>query len=493
MSGLKLPIKGDQEPLIVYQMRVLKKVKTMGGKTTRALKRILNEGEKLDRRELVIFKKSLVGWESYLIENYNHLGELNEWPVGPDGKEVYHSIAMSIYWEISRMRVLIHKEDFSDLVEWKLSNHQHLMEHLGKAGRIVKEDIGVMMFTQDEIKATIFNLVEVIDMIPYTDHLREFVDIVDLKCSTFLCQTMSGTIVNDERFRTVQDMRPGAKPILRKVVTENESGEFEENMVKEWEEKDKRCLFNRDFWIFCTIYVTKLRRRFYYQSMIPEMKLERPTSSYITKEAVERVKSWCFDLAMGLADNFDDIYKSNCRQGYNFDGDKQWYYYKYPMASKTLEAQVRKLRPDIGVHFFEESNVSRRSAINMTNQSYSSRLFVIDLIDRYFRIYKNINWKDGYVIFNSDIEDSFEKLTTSKEPFLIQMFSSFWIYLGGEVLVVDSIYSGICLWLLCIRKSRRIAGQSPDTLFGNCNISELIDKILIGRKKEEPGVLSVKL
>lgn len=493
MSGFNLPKKHPQEPLEQYQMKVMKKIRSMGGKTTRALKKVLTDGEVLGINERDVFRRTLDRWEAYLVENYRYLGRLSMWPVGPDGTEVYHSIAMSLYWEISRMRVLIHKDDFPHLVEWKLSDHEHLVESLGSAGRVVDGDIGVMMYTQEEIRTTIFNLVEVINMIPYTEHFKEFVNLIDLKCSTFLCQTMSGTIINDQKFRMVQDMRPGSKPIKKKIVHEDENGDYMEEIVDEWSESDKRCLFNRDFWIFCTIYMTKIRRRFYYQSMIPQMDLQRPTLSYLPDQAIDRLKDWCTKLAVGLADNFDDRYKANCRQGYNFDGDKQWYDYKFPMSSRTVEAQVRKLRPETAVSFFSEDNVSRRSVINMTNQSYSACIFIIDLVDRYFRIYKDLNWRDGYVIFNEDIEESFDKLTTSKEPFLVQVFSSFWVYLGGKVLVADSIYAAICLWFLCVRKTRSGLGLPADTLLGNCNIGDVINRVLSPQDKEEEGIVTVAI
>ena len=218
MSGFILPTRGDQEPIELFKAKLAKIVRNMGRKTTRALINILNKNEELQVAECSVFAETLENWEAYLIENNNHLGKLELCPVGPNGSEVYHSLGMTLYWEISRMKVLVNRARFPELVKWKLSDHEHLKVGLGKAALVVDDDsVSVMTYTQNEIVSIVYNLVEVIDMIPYTEHLREFIDLIDIKCSTFLCQTMSGTIIDDETFRLCAKVYGGLSTLVDSI------------------------------------------------------------------------------------------------------------------------------------------------------------------------------------------------------------------------------------------------------------------------------------
>jgi hypothetical protein len=480
-----------------------KVITKMGRRTSKALKKILQDGENISWAERDMFRDTMDAWQAYLVENFRlkEVGKINMLPVGPDRTQVPSSFAMQIYWEICRMKVIVHKEDLPNMVEWTLADRPELKILLKKAGEVVADDeIGILLYTQEEIKAVIFNLVEVLNTIPYLASFREFFDLVELKCATFFCQTMPGTIVNDETFRTIVGKRVDPNATKKRKINETSINSMLEDDEDEEEEDDdeslNRCTFNRLFWVFCTNYVTQIRRRFHYESLFPVANLDRSPLSYIPDGSIERLKMWCHNLADGLADNFDERYKDSCRQAYNFPGDAEWFFFRYPHMSKTVEAQVKKLRAKTAVEFFAQANVSRGSALARTHASYPSILFVLDLLDRYFRIFKQLKWRDGYVIENGSVEDCFEKLSTSHEPFLVQVFSSYWVYLGGrkgKILIVNDIYAAICLWLVCVRKTRTSAKLPPDTLLGGIDISDVANRILSPKEEEERGLFTIPL
>ena len=487
MSSYELPEFTPEEP-IKYDLRMSKIIVNLGRRTSKALKKILQDGENVSWAERDMFRKTMEGWQAYLVENFRlkQVGRIKMLPVGPGRTEVPSSFAMQIYWEVCRMKVIVHKEDLPKMVEWKLADRPELKAMLKKAGEVVEDDdIGILLYTQEEIKAVIFNLMEIIDTIPYLESFREFFDLVELKCATFFCQTMPGTIINDETFRTIVGRRD---PDGTQAMVDDDDDDDDEGL--------NRCTFNRLFWMFCTNYVTRIRRRFHYESLFPVANLDRSPLSYIPDGSIERLKKWCSNLADGLADNFDERYKDSCRKAYNFPGDSEWFVFRYHHMSKTVEAQVRKLRTKTAVEFFAHGNVSKETALAHTDTSGSSRMFVLDIIDRYFRIFKQLKWRDGYVIDNGSIEESFEKISTSHEPFLIQVFSSYWVYLGGKkgkVLIVDDIYAAICLWFVCVRKTRSAAKLPADTLLGGINIADVANRILSPKEDENQGLFTIPL
>ena len=533
MSGYSLPhYSGKNADMVRYYRVLTTKLKKMGRKTTRVMKMILEENGNISREERGVFIRVKREWQAYMIETYHFLGELKVMPFGKGGDEVYHSWTLQLFIEVTRIHVILNKTDLPELSRWRISDHPELKEALGDVGNVVEdENIGVLLYNLDEIKETIFRLIGIIDQIPYSKALREFVDLIELKCGTFFCQTMPGLIVNNPSFRIVIGSRKKLPPLPRIIQAYNDTKKRYENELemikesgydisskeadilsllepkvqeaiikrKELEERNTRATINRKFLIFCTIYLTKIRRRLYYQSMIPKRVIGggRSVESLIPEGALERLKEWCGKLAEGLADNFAERFSANCREAYSFPGDKQWYNFRYPRMSKTIEAQVKQLRPETARAFFAENNVSAENALERADKSVAARFFVIDLIDRWFMIYRDLRWRDGYVVKNEDIESQFDKLSKSKDPFIVQVFSTFWIWLGAKVLVVDDIYSAICLWLVCVRKSRRSAGLPKDTLFGNIYIGDIIDKIL--KPKEETGgagadnILSIRI
>lgn len=234
------------------------------------------------------------------------------------------------------------------------------------------------------------------------------------------------------------------------------------------------CTFNQRFLGFCFFYMGELLRRFFYYDLLVQNTLQQQNlPPHATIELLgERVKEWCTKILASFADDaFEDLYADNMPKGYAFAGDDGWFRFSRT-GVHSRGACIAELRPHLHKRFFSEEQVSRRSVINTTRDSYVSRLFVLRAIDEFLKIQiSRLRWMNAVVVMNDGIEMSAYKLQTNLAPVLLQVFSSFWPYDQGRVYVCDDIYQavGVWFWLLATRYN----GMLYD-----CDLSEFVSQIV---------------
>lgn len=437
----------------------------MGEFTTQWIEKIFHPKDDglVEPQDLRKLKHYYETWNAYLIENFDFLMKVKMLPVGPDSTPtVPHCTGFQIFMEICRLKIIIYKDDLYEFAEWRFEHHQNFQASLGIVGSFVPPEVPVWLYTQSEISKVLFSLPIIINQLVISEELIQFLTIVDLRISSFFVQTFPGDILDVDSRRIEVNKR-------------NPHLDTEDN---------KRCTINREFWIFTSNYLTTvIRKRIFFDELIPKRQLNDDIETYVPSGSTDRLKDWMMVLSRGLEENYEEVFANACKEAFSFPGDTWWFTYKYPHLQVSPENVLVTIRKDMHKEFFKESSVSYEVALNQTSTHFSSVVYIINLLDRYFKIFKCLEWKDGFVIFNDDVVDNFEKLANSRDPFLVQFFSSFWVYWGGNVVQVDDIYLAICLWFLVVRKTRDNAGLPKDVVFGGVYIGEEIDKVLYGKEK----------
>jgi hypothetical protein len=329
-----------------------------------------------------------------------------------------------------------------------------------------------------------------------------------LKNAIFFCQTMPGSQLNDPKFRT--DMQREVDRIVADMQTEmsarvkaglSTASEYADAMRDAYLHQQQqlvsgdglteggggRFTVNRDYWIFMTCYFYPLTRALYYVDMFPLMRLDHADNieaHYLPAGAAARAEKWCRDMAKHQGDKYFERLEDAAGDAMNNPGDMEWHLYKYPDESTNVAVVVRKGRGEAAYEdYHEQTGLSATVILDQVNVNWLSTTYVINLIDRYFNAYKSTNWQDGYVIHNPfiDEEETFDKWTISREPFLINVFNSYWLLLDRKVLPMSNVYVAFCMWLQAIRKTRKNCAAQPDCLSDNTYIGDVIDTILLGK------------
>jgi hypothetical protein len=222
---------------------------------------------------------------------------------------------------------------------------------------------------------------------------------------------------------------------------------------------------NRHFRIFSTNYMYVIMRRFFYFDLHTPQEIPK---EWITPQIIENVRNWfehtvCESLG---EDGFNQLYLECCDDAYNFPGDTQWYGYIYPARPSDIVGSVlQELRPHLQQDYFMEFRVSKAPVVNALLRDdlmgKLSRSFFFRAVGHYVETKYDTHWYNGVVIRNTSLERSANKLALPYCPYLIQIFSRYWLYDKGCIWVSDNIYEILAIWMY------KLVADYDSLLFGS--------------------------
>jgi hypothetical protein len=202
--------------------------------------------------------------------------------------------------------------------------------------------------------------------------------------------------------------------------------------------------FNRLFTAFCSIYMGEILQRFFYYDLLrPNATIEVPRADLIAASG----HTWVTKVVMELADEaFDDLYtRTASEEGYTFVGDDLWFKYSFPNTQSGRGACIATFRPHLYKRFHSESHVSKTAAL--ASPCLTARMFMITAVDEYIKMNAaHIQWRSAVVMANVDVPKQTDLLGQGLCPYLVQVFSTYWVYDNGRVHICDSIYEAIGVW-----------------------------------------------
>ena len=366
-------------------------------------------------------------------------------------------------------------------------------------------DIPVMKMLQSQVRRLVQHISSRIEVIPYHEEICKLIEIVEIKTAVFLCRTMPAAAMDDLSMRT--DLRKEAQAIADAVEKELQQrrielardpmnaqyAELEAEAVKMREQTQKAALnaaerytINTDCIFFYTCYLYPLMRLVYYAKEFPRLTLNRAQNveTYLPKGSVQRMTDWCVRLATQQKLKFSDRLTEVAADAMLLPGDLDWLAYRYPDESTHVDTVLRKTRGDHAYYdYHTQTELSYHVVLDQVGRSRTSDLYIMSLFNRWLEAYKGTHWMDSYVIHNHYIDDpeTMAKWTNSNEPFLIAVFSGFWLMIDGKVLPIKNVIVALCMWMVALRKTRAAAGKPKDCLADNTCITDLLDSILEGK------------
>ncbi len=302
----------------------------------------------------------------------------------------------------------------------------------------------ILSLTQSETRLLIFFLTQQLEEVPTRDpkvveEYRTVFQLVWLRVAHLTQETQPADVLDEENMRTAY---PG------KIGT---------------------YCFNRSYIAFCSIYLGEILQRFFFYDLIrPNATLNVPRPDILQASA----RAWVTRIVTDLAEEaFEDLFaRTASEEGYNFVGDDTWFKYSYPNMTPGRGACIATFRPHLYKRFFSDAHVSKPQAL--VSNSVAARMFMINAVEEYIKMNAgHVHWKEAAVVANTDVADRSKLLRAGMCPFLVQVFSTYWVYDKGEVHVCDSIFEAIGVWFWLLRT------RYDDTLFGS-DIGNFVKEVL---------------
>ncbi len=518
------------------------RVQALGAFTTKYLKRCADEDDAYDAAfdpdepessimttflatdyEQELLKGIFAAWQKAFIIGMESMREIRhqtlkkeEFGVGPDGKQrkIKNTLGMHVFFELTRLYGLIHRSalldeqnnittipledlttddyvmmlslsktrhplwiscvntfDISSLYETKEDPDAEVEAFLVKIKGMWTKPI--MHFTQSELYLVIFFLTQQLNDIPTMTTMcldpasgqEVRVSVLDeYRCIFHAVWLRAGYLMQELHGIEVMDM--GDDPIMRQEVLK---GQYS---------------FHRNFATFCSFYLGEIMRRFFY---LDELANNRLVDRYLREATIKTLGVATFEWVATIVDSFadeafEDLYHGVNAEGYQFVGDDGWFKFLWPQKIHSRGACITAFRPHLYKRFYSETMLSKRAVLIAARAgNYVAKLFVFKAIDEYVKIrVPNVHWTNAVVIANPGIEMSTYKLTTDLAPMLLQVFSSYWPYDKGRVVVCDDIYEGVGVWFWLLMTRYKC------TLFDR-DLKEIVKQVVPKSLFVEPG------
>jgi len=309
----------------------------------------------------------------------------------------------------------------------------------------------IMMYKQEDIMNALLMLTEKIDQLPMDaiEEVKKTLEVLYTRNSVFLCESSNTDILNVEGMRTPL---PGA-------------------------EDDSYIIPSRHYITFCTIYFHAIQRRIFFYEQI-----NKRYDKKIPQDVIDRIQHWIVELVDALgAEGFEDCHAKASEEAYNFPGDREWFKYRYPDLPAQTGAILDCFRKEYAKRYFTEYRVSKESVLGAVNQTshmgHAARIFVLNAVDQYMKTQFNFPWRDGIVIDNDAIEGAQVQLFRNKTPYLLQVFSRYWVYDDATVYPCDNLYETLAIWMYILKH------RYKSTVF-SISIDRLISKIIDDEQKK---------
>ncbi len=416
-------------------------------------------------------------WLEHLVEYYVALHEIKDYemedeldPVTFKPRRFKHATAMQIFTELTRLFYLkerpmllfedesarlcdmkdlswvkiVRSFDITDQYEEKEDKDDEVETKLTQIKAMWEKPI--LEYTQSEIMCIILFLVQQLNEVQETcmDEYQLVFNTVWIRIAQFIIH-----------------LHP------RGVLEENKNNLEESEPQMSVKVNEEFYTVHRNFYMFITIYMTPIIRRFFYQTMF--QKLTKPKEIGFIDQAT--VRKWVEDIINGFAEEaFNDLYVEHCTEAYTFPGDAIWYKYMYPTKIASIPAYLAKMRPHLYRRFFSESQASKKSVLAAVDTSFIARFFVLKAISAYIQIKTGINevkFYDACAIQSMELNFSYYTMTANRCPLIIQAFSTYWAYDDKCFWPSDNVYETIGAWfyLLRVRYESKLHGFSLKRFF----------------------------
>lgn len=291
----------------------------------------------------------------------------------------------------------------------------------------------ILQYSQTQCTMLMFFLTQQLDVLPQ-DCIEEFEHVFQTlwyRIASLMHQSWPSSVMDDVKMRT--------------SVSVND--------------QDDIYICSREYYTFCSFYLSEIMRRFYYYHLI----INHPPLISLTKETMTQVSSsvqaWVEkEVVDSMPDEaFTDMYAENCNHAYNFSGDDRWFKYKWPVKVHTRSECLRQLRPHLYRRYHSEDRTSKRMCLLGVKQyNYPSQTFILKAINSYIHSKSggggHIHWHGRAVIFSSQIASAQYELMSNQSPQLLQVMSSFWAYDQKKVFMTDDLYLSIGVWFYFLQK-----------------------------------------
>ncbi len=415
---------------------------------------IIEELRKLHDAKLELFISDYNGWSSVLTIKKPEEEEreidpaqlellISKMTFEEDSHIIRHTLSADIFIELSRTHFLImHRTIIEEsdqvlqsgnvgglkVVWWSMNN----TVHLGSRSSKLDCKLPIMSYKQSDIMNALLMLTEVIDQLPIEalPEVKHVLLLLYTRNSVFFCDKVPVSILDSM--------------------------------------KDAEGYPTRDYMTFCATYFHVVQRRIYYAENIKRHEIGKLTT---------HCKKWFeIDACNNLgSDGFEDEYNKACEEAYQFPGDLEWFTYRYPDLSVQTGPILDCFRKELAKQYCTNYRVSKEVLIASlqlaSHTGQCARLFFLNTIDQYMKVQFSIPWKDGIVVKNCDLEKTSGKLLRNGAPYIVQIFSRFWVYQKGEVYCSDDILQVFAYWLLVVK--RDYGGK----VFGT-DLTKLINKVI---------------
>jgi hypothetical protein len=206
---------------------------------------------------------------------------------------------------------------------------------------------------------------------------------------------------------------------------------------------------SKEYIMYTCIYFQAIFHRYFY---LNEFETEPITIDW------QSTKSWIetqiFPYMIG--DSFGKFYEQACLEAYNFPGDEAWFKYRYPNELPYRGTIVNCIRPALSIRYTSEYRISFEVVKDTVNhfdlQGACSRNFLLLAIDQYMWSKFQLHWMDAICIDHEILEPSQEKLFGDRVPYLLEVFSLYYLYYKGKVYQSENIYQIIALWIDIVKR-----------------------------------------
>lgn len=396
-------------------------------------------------------------WLEHLIENFVSLMEIRDYemkdeldPITFKPRRFKHCVGMQIFTELTRLFYLkerplllypdeevclsnmkdvswvkiIRSFDITDQYEEKEDKDDDVETRLAQLKEMWEKPI--LQYNQSEILTIILFLVQQLNEVK-EECLEEYklvFETVWIRVSHFLMYTYTEDVLNDSEMNCI-------------AVPEK-----------------KHYTVHRNFYMFITIYMVPILRRFFYRDMFLNLV---PTGGTLpgAPAGAPAVKKWVESIINGFAEEaFNDMYLEHCAEAYIFPGDVMWFKYMFPTAIASVAAYLARMRPHLYRRYFSEGQASKKAVLAAVDESYIARSFVLKAISAYIQIKTGINevkFYDACAIQSMELNISYYTMTSNRCPLIVQAFSTYWAYDDKCFYPSDNVYETVGRWFYLLK------------------------------------------
>lgn len=313
----------------------------------------------------------------------------------------------------------------------------------------------VSQYTQRNIYDAVMLLTERVNEYPFHQEFVYFVQLLTMRLGYLLLFTGPAETFDIPRYRVAVPSVP-AVPLVPAtagtgtgaIVPNSAPGNVPTSAPVSTGAEEFQC--SRVFIQWAACYFYELWQRIHYAQHMMCIPLEKKATTANVDALREQVAHICRNI--GLED-FMAMYKVSVDEYYEFPGDQAFGRFLHPEGIIDMGDLLLELRQERqAARYFSEASLNSKTILArvLSGKTHLARLFLLNVIDRYFSTEVNVAWRDAVVVDQQGIALSQNKLIESTMPCLVSIFSIPLLNFEFHVLVTDDIYQSIAEWLVYV-------------------------------------------